>query len=155
MTWFKMCLIFVDSWRCMLGGSSPAELHFDLACSFETSCFSVTGCACVRVCQPATVCLMSCVTSSLRAWWPHSCPTSASASSHEEQQVPDREQAAAGAAGEKRHAGDAGCYRQRGLLALHPALLEAAEQWGQCEHKTRAGGGWTEVWPTLQRDPMT
>lgn len=31
---------------------------------------------------------------------------------HEEQQVPDCEQAAAGPAREKRHAGDAGCHRQ-------------------------------------------
>lgn len=48
---------------------------------------------------------------------------------HEEQQVPDGEQAAASPAREKCHAGDAGCHRQRGILALHPALLEAEEQW--------------------------
>lgn len=57
-------------------------------------------------------------------------PSAPPAAAHEEQQVPDGEQAAAGAAGEKRHAGDPGCHRQRGLLALHPALLEAQEQRG-------------------------
>ena len=44
----------------------------------------------------------------------------------EEQQVPDREQASASAAGEERHESDSGLGRQRGLLVLHPALLQAA-----------------------------
>lgn len=70
------------------------------------------------------------VPSSPGAWWPHSSPICASASAHEEQQILNGEQAAAGPAGEECHAGDAGRDGQRGLLALHPALLEASEQWG-------------------------
>lgn len=53
----------------------------------------------------------------------------------EEQQVPDGEQAAARPAGEERHAGDAGHCRQRRLLVLHPALLQAALHRGQCEFR--------------------
>lgn len=44
--------------------------------------------------------------------WDLTPVVASSAPAHEEQQIPDGEQAAAGPAGEERHAGDAGCHRQ-------------------------------------------
>ena len=45
--------------------------------------------------------------------------------SPEVEQVPDREQAPAGAAGEERHARLPRRGRQRGILVLHVAILQA------------------------------
>jgi len=49
------------------------------------------------------------------------------AAAHQEQQVPDGEQASPSAAGEECHAGVPGPGGERGLLVLHPALLEAPQ----------------------------
>lgn len=51
----------------------------------------------------------------------------------EEQQISDGEQASACSVGEKRHEGDVGHGWKRGLLVLHPALLQTALYRGQCE----------------------
>ena len=47
------------------------------------------------------------------------------AASPEVEQVPDREQAPAGAAGEERHARIPRRGRQRGILVLHVSILQA------------------------------
>ncbi len=54
----------------------------------------------------------------------------------EVEQVPDGEQAAAGAAGEERDAGESGRGRKRGKLVLHLPVLQAQVQRGQ----RRSGG---------------
>lgn len=95
----------------------------------------------------------------LASWVPSPVPACSPAPAHEEQQVPDSEQAVAGPAGKECHASDAGCHGQRGFLAFHPALLEAEEQWGQCEDRAgleRSGGApghssrADSVWSSMQ-----
>ena len=54
-----------------------------------------------------------------------------SAAAPEKQQVSDSEQATASPPGEERHEGFAGRVGQRGLLVLHPALLQAQLTWRQ------------------------
>lgn len=49
----------------------------------------------------------------------------------EEQQVPDSQQASASPAGEERHEGHSGQCWKRGLMVLHPALLQTQLSWGQ------------------------
>lgn len=50
----------------------------------------------------------------------------------EEQQIPDGEQAPTCAVGEKCHESDSRLCGKRGILVLHPALLQAALPGRQC-----------------------